>query len=169
MIENQLIKKLEPIVKEIYGEIAESKSKSNQTFSKLQSESDNEANEANEEENEESTENNLNSQESSNLPKESKPIPDISIKDICLIYSSFVKLKAQKPKLFEILESLFIKRIYEADPETLTTMTFCHSFLSSDLLVKYNENKKDYLKRSLKKIKFFLLFNSESRTICTMR
>lgn len=157
-IEQQLIKRLEPYLKLLYDEITEKKVE-REVIQEENSEEISEENVKEDQENEDSLESN----------SISKYEDEISVDDICFILTSFVKLKIVKPKLFEVLEGIFMKKIYEATPTSIAVMAFCHSSLSNDLLMKYNENKTLYLKRSFKRIKLILTFTLGNKIICSMK
>lgn len=77
---------------------------------------------------------------------------DINLVDITQILVSLCKLKVVKSELFELLELHFIKNLDKASAESIVSYAFAHSALCSDMLQKYEENKKTFLKRSIKNL-----------------
>lgn len=73
--------------------------------------------------------------------------------DASQILLSFCKLKIVKPELFEVLEAAFIKMLPLANPSSLTAFSFAHSSLCTEMQIKFSENKKYLLKRSVKNMK----------------
>ena len=76
--------------------------------------------------------------------------------DVTQILSSFSKLKLVKSELFELLELYFIKNLNKATPDSIVSYAFAHSALCVDMLQKYKEHKKTFLKRSVKNLKYTL-------------
>lgn len=86
--------------------------------------------------------------------KNPKMIADeITLVDSSMILKAFCKLKVIKPKLFETLQALFIKDAYKASASVIISMAYSHSMLCSEMLFNYEDNKKEYYKRSLIRIK----------------
>jgi len=76
--------------------------------------------------------------------------------DASQILLSFCKLKIVKPELFEILEAAFVKMLPIANPSSFTAFAFAHSSLCTEMQMKFYDNKKYLLRRSVKNLKFFL-------------
>lgn len=81
---------------------------------------------------------------------------DLTPFDASQILLSFCKLKIVKPELFEALEAAFVKMLPIASPASLTAFAFAHSFLCTEMQMKFYENKKFLLKRSVKNLKYLL-------------
>jgi len=82
----------------------------------------------------------------------------INLMDITQILVSFCKLKIIKSELFEILELYFIQNLDKASASSIVSYAFAHSALCNEMLQKYQTNKKVFLRRSLKNLKYFYSF-----------